>query len=55
MRNRQFVEDPLNQRIDSVLKILSDKLLLEPLPLAGIVRVVGVSEPWLQSCVKAEI
>jgi hypothetical protein len=33
---------------------LIDKLLLEKIPLAGIVRVVGVSEPWLQSYVNGK-
>lgn len=32
-------------------KDLIDKLLLERLPLAGIARVVGVSERWLQGYV----
>ncbi len=48
---RQFVEDPQNKIIDPASKTLIDKLLLEKLPLAGIARVVGVSEPWLQSYV----
>lgn len=45
---RQFVEDPQNKIISQETKELIDKLLLEKLPLAGIARVVGVSEPWLQ-------
>jgi transposase-like protein len=48
---RQFVQDPQNQIIDEATKTLIDKLLLEKIPLAGIARVVGVSEPWLQSYV----
>jgi transposase-like protein len=48
---RQFVQDPQNQIIDEDTKTLIDKLLLEKIPLAGIARVVGVSEPWLQSYV----
>ena len=51
---RQFVEIPQNNRIDQGTKILIDKLLLEKIPLAGIARVVGVSEPWLQSYVNAK-
>lgn len=35
-------------------KTLIDKLLLEKIPLAGIARVAGVSEPWLQSYVNAK-
>ena len=46
--NRQFVEDPENQPISDETKELIDKLLLEKLPLAGIIRVSGVSETWLQ-------
>lgn len=51
---RQFVQDPQNKIIDQATKILIDKLLLEKIPLAGIARVVGVSEPWLQSYVNAK-
>ena len=46
--NRQFVKDPENQPISDETKELIDKLLLEKLPLAGIMRVSGVSETWLQ-------
>ncbi len=45
---RQFVQHPQNKIIDSTTKTLIDKLLLEKIPLAGIARVAGVSEPWLQ-------
>ncbi len=48
---RQFVQDPQNKVIDQITKTLIDKLLLEKIPLAGIARVAGVSEPWLQSYV----
>ena len=48
---RQFVEDPQNKIIGDETKNLIDKLLLEKLPLAGIARVAGVSEPWLQEYV----
>jgi len=49
--NRQFVENPQNAPISQEKKDLIDKLLLEKIPLAGIVRVVGVSERWLQNYV----
>lgn len=49
--SRQFVQAPQNKIIDQASKTLIDKLLLEKIPLAGIARVVGVSEPWLQSYV----
>jgi len=51
---RQFVQDPQNKIIDQATKTLIDKLLLEKIPLAGITRVVDVSEPWLQSYVNAK-
>ena len=48
--NRQLVLKPEN-RISQDKKDLIDKLLLEKIPLAGIARVVGVSERWLQKYV----
>ncbi len=48
---RQFVEQPSKQPISADTKALVDKLLLERLSLAGIVRVTGVSVRWLQSYV----
>lgn len=45
---RQFVEAPQNKIISDDTKRLIDKLLLEKLSLAEIVRVAKVSEPWLQ-------
>ena len=48
---RQFVENPQNKIISDETKNLVEKLLLEKIPLAGIARVAGVSEPWLQDCV----
>ena len=48
---RQFVQDPQHRVISDETKSLIDKLLLEKLPLAGIARVTGVSERWLQSYV----
>jgi len=47
---RQFVLNPENC-ISQDDKDLIDKLLLEKIPLAGIARVVGVSERWLQKYV----
>jgi transposase-like protein len=41
---RQFVEHPEKKIIAPETKALIDKLLLEKIPLAGIVRVTGVSE-----------
>jgi len=48
---RQFVQDPANPPIAQSTRDLIDKLLLERLSLAAIVRVTGVSERWLQSYV----
>lgn len=48
---RQFVADPENVPISEATKDFIDKLLLEKIPLAGIVRVTGVSEHWLQNYV----
>ncbi len=45
---RQFVEDPQSNRISQETKALVDRLLLERLSLAGIVRATGVSARWLQ-------
>ncbi|MEP0873863.1 IS1 family transposase [Trichocoleus desertorum AS-A10] len=45
---RQFVEDPQWQPIDPERKAMIDCLLLEKLPLAGIARVMNLSEDWLQ-------
>ena len=48
---RQFVKDRQSKVISDETKALIDKLLLEKIPLAGIARVVEVSEPWLQGYV----
>lgn len=48
---RQFIENPQNKPISQDTKDLIDKLLLEKLPIAGIARVTGVSERWLQDYV----
>ena len=47
----QFTENPRNKIISDETKELIEKLLLEKIPLAGIVRVTGVSEKWLQNYV----
>lgn len=44
----QFVENPTNKKIPPEEWNLVDKLLLEKIPIAGISRVCGISEPWLQ-------
>jgi insertion element IS1 protein InsB len=48
---RQFVEDPQWKPKDKDTLSLVDLLLLEKIPLAGIARVTGVSESWLQKYV----
>jgi hypothetical protein len=48
------VQDPQNKPINQATKELIDKLLLEKLFLAGIARVTGVSELWLQRYVNAK-
>ncbi|CAK0765340.1 InsA N-terminal domain-containing protein [Gammaproteobacteria bacterium] len=48
---RQFVLNPSKGPISDEKKELIDRLLLERIPLAGIARVVGVSESWLQNYV----
>ena len=48
---RQFVENPQNIIISDEKKNLINKLLLEKIPLAGVARVAGVSEAWLQKYV----
>jgi insertion element IS1 protein InsB len=51
---RQFVEHPERYQISAEKKELVDRLLLERVSLAGIVRVVGVSKRWLQYYVNAK-
>jgi transposase-like protein len=51
---RQFVEDPVWKPISAETKALIDKLLLERVSLAGIVRVTRVSAQWLQDYVNAK-
>jgi insertion element IS1 protein InsB len=48
---RQFVEDPQWQPKDKDIIALVNLLLLEKIPLAGIVRAVGMSASWLQNYV----
>ncbi len=45
---RQFVQNPQHTRIGAETRALIDRLLLERVSLAGIVRVTGVSLRWLQ-------
>ena len=45
---RQFVENPTKKIIPQETWDLVDKLLLEKIPIAGISRVTGISETWLQ-------
>lgn len=49
---RQFVESPTRQPIDSSKREFIDKLLLEKMSLAAIVRITGVSPRWLQYYIK---
>ncbi len=51
---RQFVENPKWRPIGVETRALVDKLLLERISLAGIVRVRGVSTQWLQTYVNAQ-
>ncbi|BAU42450.1 IS1 family transposase [Leptolyngbya sp. O-77] len=46
--NRQFVEDPQWKPKDKDTRAFVNLLLLEKIPLAGIARVSGVSDSWLQ-------
>ena len=48
---REFIENPIQKRISQETKEMIDKLLLERISLAGIARVTGVSEAWLQNYV----
>jgi hypothetical protein len=48
------VENPEWRPISAETKAIIDKLLLERMSLAGIRRVVGVSEQWLQDYVNAK-
>ena len=48
---RQFVENPQWKRREKDSTVMIDRLLLEKIPLAGIVRVLKLSESWLQGYV----
>ena len=48
---RQFVEAPTKRTISVETRSLVDKLLLERVSLAGIVRITNVSPAWLQTYV----
>jgi IS1 family transposase len=48
---RQFVENPQWQRRQKDSTAMIDRLLLEKIPLAGIARVLKLSESWLQKYV----
>jgi transposase-like protein len=52
---QQFIEEPQFRSVSAEKKALIDKLLLERISLAGICRVVGVAESWLQSYVNQKI
>lgn len=49
--HRQFVLNPKKHPISNETKAFIDKLINERISLAGIARVTGVSEPWLQKYV----
>lgn len=51
---RQFVENPQWKPKDKDTYALIDRLLLERIPLAGIARVLQLSESWLQQYVNVE-
>jgi transposase-like protein len=52
---RQFVTTPSHQPVSKPTRELIDRLLLEKIPLAGIVRATGVSERWLQYYVNQKL
>ena len=52
---RQFVMTPRHQPISESTKELIDRLLLEKISLAGIVRATGVSSRWLQYYVNQKL
>jgi hypothetical protein len=47
--------NPRHQPISKSTRQLIDRLLLEKISLAGIVRATGVSEGWLQSYVNQKL
>ena len=48
---RQFIENPSKKIISEEQKNIIDRLLSERISLAGIARIIGVSERWLQNYV----
>ncbi|MBD1930956.1 MULTISPECIES: IS1 family transposase [Cyanophyceae] len=52
---RQFVTTPSHQPVSKSTRELIDRLLLEKISLAGIVRATGVSERWLQYYVNQKL
>jgi transposase-like protein len=52
---RKFVMTPRHQPISESTKELIDRLLLEKISLAGIVRATGVSSRWLQYYVNQKL
>ncbi len=48
---KQFIQNPTKKVIGQDTRDLIDTLLLERLSLAGITRITGVSEQWLQTYV----
>ena len=48
------MENPESEIISQATKKLIDKLVLERISLAGIARVIGVSERWLQKYVNTK-
>lgn len=52
---RQFVDTPTRTPTSQATRELVDKLLLERLSLAAIVRVTGLSERWLQYYANAAV
>lgn len=51
---RHFVEAPVWRRVPEETKALIDRMLLERISLAGIARVLSVSESWLQEYVNGK-
>jgi len=53
--DRQFVMAPRHQPVEEETRELIDRLLLEKISLAGIVRATGVSSRWLQYYVNKKL
>ena len=53
--DRQFVMAPRHQPVEEETRELIDRLLLEKISLAGIVRATGVSPRWLQYYVNKKL